>query len=428
MRKLSALAISVALVVACTGCGDKEKTVAPKEVGSSAVNVSVQLAKRTTIEDNVTYTGEIKASQSTSISSKVSGTATAVYKEVGDYVNEGDILVQIDKTDYQTQLNQANAAYNQAKAGYESALAQYNSVINGTSQQTKQQLLAVLNAAQIEYNNAKTNYDNQKILYENGAISKAAFEGATTRFENAKLNLATAQNNYNLTVDVVLEESKTSAQAGVNTAKAAMETARVSVDAAQNALNNTTVKAPIAGYIATRNANVGQMVPAGVEVFSIKATQSVEAQINVTETIVPSVSVGTKATVGVKAAGLKDIVGTVTNVSAVKNAQTGMYQVIIALENSEGLIKDGMFADITLTLKDSADALIIPSESILEEEDQTKYVYVAKGDKAEKAEIVIGIITDEYTEVVSGISDGDKVIVSGKEYLSEKNNEIKVVE
>ena len=398
MKKIIASIVVITASLSLFGCGSKEISKIQTE---TAVNVTVASPERMTIENTVTYTGEIKASESTSVSSKASGVASVVYKEIGDYVQEGETLLLIDDTDYRTQYNQAQAAYN-------GAVAQYNSIKNGTARQTKLQLESALSAARIEYNNAKTNYENQKVLYENGAVSKTAYDAAVTRFDNAKLNLDTAQNNYDLTVNVVLEESKTNAQAAVNTAK-------VSMQAAQNALSNTVVKAPISGYIASRNANKGQMVPAGVEIFSIKATQSVEAQINVTEAVISEIAVGTKAVVNVKSADAESIEGTVTNVSPVKNAQTGMYLVCVAVENADGKIKDGMFADITLTLNDSADALTVPSEAVLEDKDGTKYVYVASKNEAKRKNIKVGIINDKYTEVISGIGEKDKVVVSGKD-------------
>ncbi len=412
MKRIASSALILAIILAVTGCGKGKKVAAPAK-NDTAINVSVFEVTKQTIEDTVTYTGEIKASAAASISAKASGVAMAVYKEIGDYVNAGDILLLIDDTDYRTQ-------YNQASAAYEAARAQYNSVTNGGAQQTKLQLEAALNSAKIEYNNAKTNYENQKVLYESGAISKSAYDSAVTRYENAQINYNAAQSNYDVTIGVVLEENKTSAKANLNSASVALE-------AASNALDNTVVRAPISGYIAARNANKGQMVTPGVEIFSIKSTDSVEAQINVTESIISNVSVGTKATIGVKAADAENIEGTVTTLSPTKNAQTGMYQVGITIENTDGVLKDGMFADVTLALNASENALVIPSEAVLEDEDGTKYVYVAGKDTAERADVQVGIITDEYTQIVKGVSEGDEVVVSGQDYLSEKNNKIKVV-
>jgi len=376
LKRIATVLLSVSMIVSLTGCGEETK----KTSGTAAVNVTVVDVKVQTIEETATYTGELKAAESTSVSAKVSGNIQAVYCEVGDYVNEGDMLLQIDSTDYLTQYNQANAAY-------QSALSQSKMVVN---------------SAQIEYNNAKTNLDNQKVLYDSGAISKLAYDSAVTRFENAKINL-----------DAAIEQS------GVGSAKAML-------DAAQNSLDYTTLRAPISGYISSKNANVGQMASPGYEMFSIKKTDVVNAQINVTESVISKVAVGAKAEISVDSVG-ELIEGNVTVASPTKNAQTGMYHISISINNENGTLKDGMFADISLTLSDSVDALVVPSDSILEDEEGKKYVYVTDGKTAQKTEVEVGIITEEYTEILKGVKEGEKVIVSGKEYLSEGNNNIKIV-
>ncbi len=375
-KKILTFILLGAVIVSVSGCGK------PDDVPTNAAitNVTVSEVKTQTIEETATYTGELKAAESTSVSVKVSGVVESVYCEIGDYVNAGDILMQIDKTDYLTQYNQANTAY--------------LSVLS--------QSKAVIDSAQIEYNNAKINCNNQKILYENGAISKLAYDTAVTRFENAKINLNSAKE-----------------QSGLNSARAALE-------AAENSLGYTTVYAPISGYISTKNANVGQMAAPGVEIFSIKNTATVNAQLNVAESVISNVSVGAKAIVNVKSIDTS-VEGVVTIASPTKNPQTGMYNVSITIDNPEDVLKDGMFADITLTLSDAADTLVIPSDAILEDENGQKYVYVVGDGVAVKKEVVTGIITEEYTEILKGIAQGDKVIVSGKEYLSDENSKIKVV-
>ena len=135
-----------------------------------------------------------------------------------------------------------------------------------------------------------------------------------------------------------------------------------------------------------------------------------------------------KATVNVKAAGEGSFDATVTNVSTVKDAQTGMYKVIVEVDGINSLLKDGMFADVEITLSESAEAVVISAEALLEDEEGTKYVYVADETTAKRVDVVTGITTDEKVEIISGISTGDKVIVSGKEYISDKNAEIRIVE
>lgn len=411
MKRFICTVLCAAAILSFAGCGKKQEVV--KETTDTATNVTVKKVERKTIENTVTYTGEIKAAESTSVSAKASGLAKAVYKELGDYVSAGETLVLIDDTDYINAVNSAQAAVNSAQAAY-------NSVVNGSAQQTKQQLETQLSAAKIEYNNAKTNYENQKVLYDGGAVSKTVYDAAVTRLDNAKLSLDSAQKSYDLTTNVVLKENAESAKANLNSAQVALASAKSN-------LSNTVVKAPISGYISARNANRGQMISPGVEIFSIKATNTVEAEINVTESVIPSVKVGTSASVSIKSAEIENISGTITTVSPTKNAQTGMYSVRVSINNEKGKIKDGMFADVTLTLSESADALVIPAEAVLEDSDGTHYVYVADGKKAKRTDITEGIVTDEYIEVAKGISEGDSIVVSGKEYLSDKNNSIRIV-
>ena len=108
-----------------------------------------------------------------------------------------------------------------------------------------------------------------------------------------------------------------------------------------------------------------------------------------------------------------------------KNDATGMFTVKVSIPNDKGKIKVGMLADVVLTTDKVADALVIPASSVLQSGDE-QYVYVANGNKAEKKIIETGVTDGERIQVLSGINEGDKVIVEGKEYLSDKNNDIKI--
>lgn len=413
MKKILITVVILSMMLTVAGCGN-DKDASSDKISGAATNVTVEEVKVDSISETAEYTGEVKASESVSISSKISATAETVNVEVGDFVNEGDVLLIMDDTDYRIQYNQAQAVYNQA-------LAQYNSITNGTAQQTTLQLEASLNSAKIEFNNAKTNYENHKVLYESGAVSKSAYDTAYTRYENAQLNLNTAQSNFDLSTGVVLNENKAAAKASVDSAK-------VQVEAAQNALDNTVIYAPISGYVAARNTNEGQIVAPGVEIFSIKATDVVDIEVNVTESVISDLEIGDEACVNVKSVNDEKITGTISNIAATKDSYTGMYKVVVKVDGINTELKDGMIADVALTLDNNAKAKVIPSEALMEDSEGKKYVYIAVSGKAERKNVETGISSDTMTEVVSGLKKGDKVIVSGKEYISEKNNDIKIVD
>lgn len=407
-KKAVSLITALALAASFAGCGKK----AEKQEQKTATNVTVSEAKISSIESTVSYTGEVKAASSASVSPKASGEIKAVYAEIGDFVKAGTVLMKIDSSSYQL-------SYNQAKAAYNSAVAAYNNVKNGSNAQTQVSMNQNLSNAQSAYDTARDNYNRQKSLFDIGAISQVALDAAKTQLDNASVALETAKASANLSANVIEPQSEASAKAAVDQAKAA-------VDLAANSLANCTVTAPISGYISSKNASVGQTAAQGMEVFGIKNSDSVDVEINVTESVIGSLSVGTSAKIDIKSAKIEGADGVVSVLGEAKNDATGMYPVKVSINNADGKIKVGMMADVSLVTDKVDGVLTISQNSVLKSGDK-EYVYVADGKKAVKKDIETGITDGKNVEVLSGISEGDKVITDGKEYLSETNNDIKIV-
>lgn len=409
MRKLTATLLTMVIMVSVCACSKDKKQEVDNEL--TATNVTAYTTSVREVAQSVAYTGELKASETASVTCMASAKITNVLADVGDYVTAGTQLLSLDTQMLRLQYEQAQAAYNQA-------LAAYNSTSGGA---TQQQVLGVeqsLSAAKINYNTVLENYQREKALFEIGATTELSLTNAKTALDNAQLNLDTAQKNYDLTVNVVTPETSATAKAAVDSAKAA-------VSLAQTNLNNAVVTAPISGYIASKNVNKGQMASPGVELFSIKNTGCFNAEISVTESVIPSVKVGTPATVSVKSAGLSDIEASVSLVNPTKNAQTGLYTVQVTVANTSDSLKEGMFADICLKTEVSQSAVAVPAEAIMQEGD-TLYVYVITDNTAEKRIVDAGVSDGTFTEIKSGLSENEKIAVSGKEYISEANNKVKI--
>lgn len=408
MKKIiSFITIICVCSVFFTGCNKKTEE-ASIESAPTVTNVTVFDVVLSDINNEVNYTGEIKALEESDVAPKVSATIRTINYDIGDYVDAGTILAVLDDTDYRLVYNQALAAYNQAVAAHNSAL--------NSHQQVKSQAETTLSAAQMEYDNALNNYNRQKALFDTGAISKVAFEAAETRLNSAELNLSSAKTNYDTAMNSTLE-----------TSEAAIDSAKAALASAENNLKNTTIIAPISGYIGSKNGNVGQIASAGVPMFSIKSTDIVNVEISVTESVIPYINVGTNAVITVDTANLSNINGVVTAVNTVKNPQTGMYTVRIKINNSDNSLKIGMTADVLLQTQSTQGAVIIPNDSIMQD-NKGYYVYVVNGNVTEKREVTIGISNNDHTEITSGLTKGEKIVVSGKEYISEKNNTVNIIE
>ena len=409
-KKIFCAALAAIMMVSFAGCGKKDDNSGDN---IASTNVTVYEAGKGTVLDSVSYNGTIVEGEYTSISAKVSAKVEEILVKEGDYVEAGTVLARLDSTDF-------TLAYNQARANYNSALAAYDMTANASSVQSQTAASQGLSQAQIAYNDAKLNLDRTTTLYEMGAASKVQLEAAQSAEKNALLALNSAQQNLDLQTGVVSEKTIASAKAGVDAAKATL-------DIAANNLNNTTIVTPSAGYVSAKNIVKGQFASPGVEIFSIKNSETVKVEINITESDIPLVAVGTETKISVKSAGAEAFRGTVSMVNPTKDQRTGLYKVHIEIPNSENKIKVGMIADVTLTLKEKKDVISIPSEAIMQEGEEF-YVYLAdkEGKTAVKAMVEKGVENSEMTEIIKGVEKGDKVIVKGKEFLSEKNNKIKI--
>ncbi len=345
-------------------------------------------------------------------------------------------------------VDDAQAAYDRQKQLYDSdasVIAAQNALT--TAQQNSdrtQQLFDIGAVSQAELDNAKTSLQNAQASYDSAAATaKAQLDSASSALIQAQENYKTAQISASASLTNAenslkqaenalknarenVELTEVSGEESIKSAAASVQTAKAGLDSAKNMLDSTTIKAPISGYISARNVTEGQMTAAGVDLFVIKNSNVVDAEIYVTESVIASVSVGTPARVSVASAGIENVEGAVTLVNTVKNEQTGLYTVEVSIDNAGGLLKLGMFADITLVTEESSDSVVIPSDAVLLGDGDEKYVYVAKDGIAQRRDITVGITNSDTTEILAGVETGEDVVVSGKEYISETDNKVNI--
>ncbi len=352
-------------------------------------------------------------------------------------------------------IKQAQATLDEAKGAYERAQAAYDSN-------------TAVAAAQVAYDSAKLAFERMQQLYDQGGISKQQLEAAENQFKTAEAQLSTAQDGakqtldsaksrydiaqeqYNTAVlnkDAELEAAKSrldNAQASLNAARenldltqnvinpqnaqsasASVQSAQAALDIAREQLSNATVTAPISGQVSAIPVEVGAMASQSSPVMLVDM-DGVEIDIQVAEKNINYVSVGMPAKVSVTSGGIEQADAAVAEVSPAANVQTGMYDVKIYIENPDERFKAGMFADVQLVSDSHTDALTIPTAAVKKDGDRT-YVYVVNGDKLEERDIVQGIEQEDVTEVASGLSDGETVVVRGKDFVTTESK-FKIVE
>ena len=395
MKKYLALFLIISSL-GLVGCG-KAPTVKEKPIA-----VSVQMAKGGEIKNTNTFTGTTKVKDETSVTVEIGGTIQEIYVTLGQEVKKGDKLLEIKGDDQQNSVKQLAVALEFAKANYTNST-------DGNLESQQNQLDNGLKAAKINYDEAKRNYDTNTQLYQAQAISEDAYKKYEVSLSQAKQNLDAAQKAYDTSDGKSIPEQKELAQKQ-------LDQSQVAYDIAVSNLNKLTLVAPADGIITTKNFNVNEMANQQKPAFIISSPNTLQVDLNVTQADLPKFTAGQEVDVTMDNKAVK---GTVRYVPAVVNATTSLYDVEILVDNSQGDFKAGMSADVEVSIEKQEETISVPKKAVFEE-DGNKYVYIANSDNiAVKTEVTTGIVTSTTTEIKSGLSNDDTVVIGGLNLISD---------
>lgn len=220
--------------------------------------------------------------------------------------------------------------------------------------------------------------------------------------------------------DIILGLSGDDLTESIQSASESLRSAEISMQNLQDAMNNYTITAPISGTIIEKDAKVGDAVKAGDTLCIVYDLSYLEMSINVDELQISSISVGQKVQITADAVQDKTYVGTVTRVSmkGTSNGGTTTYPVTIRIDDTDGL-RPGMNANAEIVVAEANNALVVPNAAVV----RGSYVLVTKdspsaanADTAMEAPegfvyvpVKTGVSDDDYTQIVSGIQEGDTI-------------------
>lgn len=363
-------------------------------------NVKVITVTKSDIEVQDEYAGEITSADESGVVPKIGGKVTSVLVDVGERVNEGDLLFVIDSSDLLAQLNQA-------QTGVELAKVNLSRTTGSSFSQSLIQTQSAVEQAQINYNDAKSNYDRTKSLYNTGSTAKRELDSAETRMKSSLDQLNAAKKNYELLQTGVKPDSEQGGQKQ-------LEQAEASVQLIQSQINNTKVLAPISGVVSKRNINVGEGVSMGAPAIVIANTDNLFAEVDIPEKLVSKLNKGVKIGVTVDN---KMVDGFIDSISPVADPKTHNYTVKIKLIGKDKNIKPGMFAKIKVVVDKKSKVISVPNQSIMSD-NGIQYVFLVADGKVVKRNVKIGVSNDRYSETIEGLIEGDSMIFEGQNFLS----------
>lgn len=395
----------------------------------SGTKVTAEKAQKRTIIETVNASGKVYPEVEVKISPDISGEITELNVQEGDSVKKGQVLARIYADIYSSQRDEAAARVTQSQA----------TVANSE---------ANLNALKAQLEQAKAAYDRNKDLYDQKVISKAEFEQYQTQYR-------TAQSQYN------------AAQQNIRSLKAATQSTRTSLEAANKNLSRTVLVSPMNGVISSLTVKKGERVAGnsfalGTEMMRVAEMDVMEVRVDVGENDIVKINIGDSADIEVEAYNNRKFKGTVTQIaSSTKTTQTTTgdvtnYEVRIRIDPSSYSdladpskpkkfpFRPGMNASADIKTKRKDNVVSVPiaavaarikgsDKSVADQKKEKEkgqdpnaqqevsvsgdeleeVVFIIKEDgTVEKRTVTTGIQDMNYIEITTGLKEGEQIVTA----------------
>jgi len=346
---------------------------------------------------SVVATGKVTPITKVEVKSKASGIVKKLMVDYGDRVKKGQLLAQLDKIEIEAQVEQSHAALEAAQANLKSSQADFER--------------AKVDAEGPDVPLLKRAYDRAVNMAKDGVVSTSALEDA--------------QKNYEMSLN---KQNVSKAQVTVLKAKIAQSQANVAQDQAnlkqlEEQLSYTDIISPIDGIVLSRDVQMGDAVSSilvlgssATLVMTLGDTSEVYVKGKVDESDIGKVYLGQRARIKVESFKDKTFDGKVTKISpmGVEKDNVTTFEVRVSIQNPGGELKAEMTANAEIILEEHKNVLQIPEGAILYDKDKKASVETPdpKGkDGKNKVAVNIGISNGAKTEVLSGLKEGDQVVL-----------------
>lgn len=348
-----------------TGCSRKDES-RDKEAASRPVVQGVQLetVRLVPVPETVEISGTVRAGTSAVVSARIPGTISVLKVREGDRVKKGQVLATLDAQENLASAAGAVAGIEEAQRGLEEAAARKRLV--------------------------DTTFDRYQKLFAAQAITRQEF-------------------------DVKQSEKELAAQ-GVARAEARVKQAREGSRAAGAMAGYTRLISPISGVVTSRQADLGSTVFPAQPLFTIEDQESYMLELAVPDSLAAGIKPGTNVLVSLDSTGMTSS-GTIAEIVPASDPASRTFIAKVRLPG-KGL-RSGMFGRGLIEIGTTTNSILLPENALLTRGGLTM-VWVVGSDNIARLRIVkLGKIAGGRVEILSGLSDAERVVVSGVEKVSE---------
>jgi HlyD family secretion protein len=388
----------------------------PKTISAAEVKLESNESSQGNIALSVS--GYVVAHHKIAVGAKVMGRVKWIGVEKGDKVQQGQVLVRLEDSEFRAQVNQA-------RANVAAAQARLDQLRSGSRPQEKLKDKAGVLQAEATLRNAEAEYERTERLYRSGVSSKAELDRAIAARDTTRALLEAAQQASAMTDIGPRAEEIRVAQAQVQQMKAAL-------DYAQTQLADTEIKAPVTGTVLQRIVERGEMVTpsafgesgARTSVVALADLNDLQIELDISQTDFARLKMDQRAEIIPEAFPNLKYSGFIAEIAPEANRAKATVQVKVKVENPDEQLRPEMNARVNFLATAasgevrSAPRVLVPKDAVVRKEGK-EFVFVIKGNRVELRSIRVGEESGGFYHVLEGLSGGESTATTGADKLSD---------
>ncbi|MFV0389628.1 MAG: efflux RND transporter periplasmic adaptor subunit [Pyrinomonadaceae bacterium] len=403
----------------CKGKKSGDSATAGAGEKKAVVNVTTGQSIAREVPSYISATGSLVADETSDVAPKVAGKVTNVYVNVGGFVSAGSAIAKIDDKDAKLRLSEADAGVKQSQAAVRQAEARIglspNGKFNSSSIPEVRQANAVYEQNLAELRQAEANEKRYRDLVETGDVSMVMYEGFRTTRDTARARAKAAKEALDSAANNARQNN-----AAITSAKASVDTAKAQLLTAKQAVADTIIYAPFSGYISERQVAVGEYVTSSTPVIKLLRTNPIKIYLQVSETDLPQVGIGSGISVEVDAYKDRRFAGRVSAINPALDTSSRAATVEGTIENSNNALRSGMFATSRITRQGGNTGIFVPKAAVYRDVSTQSYrVFVIKENIVKLRVVELGEEEDDYYLINSGVDADELVATSNLDQLYE---------
>ncbi|HUL75136.1 MAG TPA: efflux RND transporter periplasmic adaptor subunit [Vicinamibacterales bacterium] len=385
---LARFVVLAAVAATTAGCSGDRRVAAAGQHGSR--QVKVENAEVREVRRSVDVVGTLTAREDAIVSAEVAGRVAKLVHDLGDRVEVGDVLVELDQEKAQYGVEAQRAALATARAKYGASDA-------GDLPPIERVPEVVSAASQLA--DAKQRLDRAKSLAARSILSKSDLDDAQLRYDTA---LAAHEQ----------------ALASARELRADIEAKASALRLAERDLRDTVIRAPFQGFVAERLVSLGQYVQTQTPIMRLVQLHPLKVTAEVPEKFAPWMQTGRDVSLRVDAFPTENFTGRIVRIGPSVNLKSRAFAIEGEVPNPDGRLKPGTFARLQITTDHVDRAVTIPAAAV-----QSRYgtnrVFVVVNGLLQGREVVLGDRLGDRVEVSSGLDAGTPVVSADVEQLAD---------